>query len=37
MIRWMCGVKVTDRLACNEMREKERLETDAIIRVRPVA
>jgi len=22
MIRWMCGVKVTDRFACSELRER---------------
>jgi len=27
----MCGVKVTDRFVCNELRERERLEIDYII------
>ena len=31
MIRWMCGVKVTDRFTCNEL--KERLGMDDIIPV----
>jgi len=29
LIRWMCGVKVTDRFTCTELRE--RLEIDDII------
>jgi len=31
MVRWMCGVKVTDRFICNELRE--RLGTCDIITV----
>jgi len=31
MIRWMCGVKVTDRFTCNELRK--RLGTDDKITV----
>jgi len=31
MIRWMCGVKVTDRFMCSELRE--RIRTDYIITV----
>jgi len=31
MIRWMCGVKITDRFTCSELRE--RLGIDYIITV----
>jgi len=31
MIRWMCGLKVTDRFTCSELRE--RLGIDDIITV----
>jgi len=31
MIRWMCGVKVTDRFMCSELRD--RLEIDDVITV----
>jgi len=23
MIRWMCGIKVTDRFMCSELRERD--------------
>jgi len=35
MIRWMCGIKVTDRFMCRKLRERQRdrLGVDDIITV----